>query len=224
MYMDTKKIKIVIASVSILAILSLMGYLYVNIKSIKAETQKNTRVEEPKEDSKSSSKSNSNEMSDFWEETDSSEEAFSINNTVEEIFDRVSNAENEDRVGKVDGEDIYVLKLPELITKPLLYSESEVMVRHDNYVCVKYEPEKSNEKYILIVYYFDSDMMWESWYKYIFAKNNKEAEKLAEEEKENGYPVWIEDTVVLVGEQFSDPDVSEEIFMNTLENKKIYLD
>lgn len=220
MYMDTKKIKIVIAALSFLSIVFLLSYLFVNIYEIKnSGVEEAEKPEASNEETKLQSEAYS--IDDIsWDEEP--EESFIINNSIDEILERLSASENEDKVGKFDGEEIYVFKYPELTTRPLLYSNSEIMVKFDDYVCVRYEPEKANEKYILIVYYFDADQKWESWYKYIFAKNNKEAEKLAEEEKEHGYAVWTTDNVILVGEQV-DNDVTEEVFLDTLENKIIYL-
>lgn len=217
MYMDTnKKILIAIGVSSILAIGLMAIYLFINVKEIKNP--------EPKTKSVADSDVKNEEVTEEIDWNDLSEEdAYTINNSIEEIFDRVSVAENDDRVGKADGEEIYVFKYPELSTRSLLYSNSEIMVRYDDYVCVRYEPEKDNEKYILIVYYFDSNNMWESWYKYIFAKNDAEAEKLAKDEEDNGYAVWSVDNIVMVGEQFSEASITEEVFMNTLENKIIRL-
>lgn len=143
-----------------------------------------------------------------------SEEKYVINNTVEEILARTERAGNEDKVGGLDGQEIYVLKCSDLTTKPIFHSNIEVPVLYDDYVCVKYNSDESNEQYIMLVYYFNSDDMWDGWYKYMVATSIKEANLIAEREIERGYSVWVSDNIVLEGETFEEVSVSKEEFLD----------
>jgi len=139
---------------------------------------------------------------------------YTINNTAEEIIANIADAQNGDKVGKVSGKDIFVLKCPQLTSKSLLYSEDEVPVLYGDYICVKYAAEKENEQCVILVYYFDSNDMWEAWYKYIIADSVRDVASLAEVEKENGYAVWEDNNIILLGEQFLDITISKEEFLN----------
>jgi len=149
------------------------------------------------------------------------EEPFEINNTVEEIIKRLEAAVNGDRVGRFNGKEIYAFKYPELTLRPMLYSESGVLVRYDDYLCVKYEPEKDNEEYIVLVYYFNSENKWESWYKYTVAMDVDEAKLIAAQEMEKGYTVWTDDRVVMQGEIFSEATIEEPEFLASFKNEII---
>lgn len=151
------------------------------------------------------------------------EETFVINNTLEEILERLENANNGDRLGRIDGQEIFAFKYPQLTNRIILYSESNIPVRYDDYLAVRYDPEKNNEEYILLVYYFNSENQWDSWYKYIVAKNVKEAGIIAEEEIKNGYTVWTAENIVMEGEQFSETNTSESDFLVSFENDIIHL-
>lgn len=176
---------------------------------------------------------NENEISkdiedDFFEaendlELEDNTEVFVINNSIEDIVSRFEKASNEDKLGTVDGHAIYAFKYPELTNRNLLYSDSTVFVRYDDYMVSKYEPEAENEEYIILVYFFNSDNKWDSWYKYIIAKNVKEAGIIAEIERERGYAVWTANNIVMEGEQFDEPKISEAEFLAPLENEIIFL-
>lgn len=159
----------------------------------------------------------------FIDEVEETEEVYVINNTVDELLERVENAENEDRLGRIDDREIFVFKCPDLTTKSFFYSESGILVRYDDYVCVRYEPEKNNEEYILLVYYFDSSDMWESWYKYTVAKDESAAEMIASQERANGYTVWTSENYVMEGELLSDTNIKEGEFLASFENDIVYL-
>ena len=94
-----------------------------------------------------------------------------------------------------------------------------VPVLYDDYVCVKYNPERDGEDYIMLVYYFSSDNMWEGWYKYFIAKNIKEANEIATEEINRGYAVWTDENIVLEGEVFSETTISREEFLASFLNQ-----
>ncbi len=161
--------------------------------------------------------------SEYTEELEELDVPYTINNTVDEVINRAENAMDGDRLGRIDNREIYIFKCPDLTNKSFFYSESGVLVRYDNYLCVKYDPEKSNEDYILLVYYFDSNNKWEAWYKYSVAKNINDAELIASQERDNGYTVWVSDNIVMQGEQFSEANISEKEFMTSFQNEKIYM-
>lgn len=142
-------------------------------------------------------------------------EEYLVNNTLEEILVKTERANNWDKVGNINGQEVHVLKCPELTTKPIFYSDSNIPVLYDDYVCIKYDAEKENEQYIMLVYYFNSDDMWEGWYKYFVASSIKEANIIAKEEEERGYAVWIDGNIVMEGEIFNEISVSKSGFLES---------